>query len=71
MFRRAIAAPLAVLLLLVLVAAVLTTTLLRPQLWSVDVGAPGDAYSVVGAYPAEQADGGSLRWTRDSVGLRV
>ncbi|WP_255604195.1 glucose-1-phosphate adenylyltransferase family protein [Oscillochloris sp. ZM17-4] len=71
MFRRALAALALTLVALALTLTALMGALLAPRPWALDVGAPGDAYSVIDAYPAEQGDGGSLRWSRDSVGLRV
>ncbi len=69
--RRAIIAPALCLLILVAMAVALAGILLTPRAWRLAIGAPGDAYGLSGAYPAEQGTGGSLRWTRAAVDLHL
>ena len=71
MLRRAIIAPAISLLILAVTTALIAGILLTPRVWRMSIGAPGDAYGVSGAYPAEQGTGGSLRWTRASAELRL
>lgn len=49
--------------LLALVTAALFALLSTPRVRTVDIGAPGDAYTISNTYPAESSEAGSLRWS--------
>jgi hypothetical protein len=53
-----------------LAAAMLLAALLTPRSWHLDVGAPGDAYYLSGAFNAE-GETTSLRWTGAQVDLHL
>jgi 4-amino-4-deoxy-L-arabinose transferase-like glycosyltransferase len=57
-------------IVLLLAAAVLLAALLTPRPWHLDVGAPGDAYYLSGAFNAEDVTT-SLRWTGAQVELQL
>lgn len=65
MIRRLLS-PALIVLVALCAAVVAGAASLMPRVWSLQLGAPGDAYFVNNSFPPEQSAGDSLRWTRES-----